>query len=234
MRPMAEWLESISVFPVVLTLAAFWLAKTCQKQWKSPALNPILIGAVLVIGFLLLTGMDPAVYKAGTAKLSWLMTPATVSLAIPMYEQMRVLKKNGKAIAVGAVAGVIGCMVTVTACAAVLGLEKELTIALLPKSVTTAIGVPLCELYGGIGSVTTAVIVASGVFANMLGTTFCKWFRITSPVAQGVAYGTAGHMIATVRAEELGQLEGAVSGVSLVIAGLVTAVIFPVFAGFIL
>ena len=97
---MAEWLESIEVFPVVLTLFAFWVGRVIQKKWKSQLLNPILIGSVLVIGFLLLTGMDPAAYKAGTAKLSWLMTPATVAFAIPMYEQLQVLKKNGKAIAV--------------------------------------------------------------------------------------------------------------------------------------
>lgn len=230
---MTEWLESIEVFPVVLTLLAFWVGRVIQNKWKSQLLNPILIGSVLVIGFLLLTGMDPAAYKAGTAKLSWLMTPATVAFAIPMYEQLQVLKKNGKAIAVGAAAGAVSCAAVLAAAGVMLGLDRELVIALLPKSVTTAIGVPLSELYGGIGAVTTAAIVLTGILGNVLGTFFSKWFRITHPVAQGVAFGTAGHMVATTKAEELGQLEGAVSSVSLVIAGLLTAVIFPVLAGLI-
>jgi len=230
---MTEWLESIDVLPIAVTLAAFWVGQRCQKKWKSPLLNPILIGGVLVIGFLLLTGISPAIYRAGTGKLSWLMTPATVSLAIPMYEQLQVLKKNHRAILVGAASGAVSSMGMLLVAGLVLKLDPALVLGLMPKSVTTAIGVPLSELYGGISSVTTAAIIITGVIANTLGSYFCRWFKITDPVARGVAMGTAGHMIATAKAEEWGPLEGAVSSVSLVTAGLLTAVVFPLLAGFV-
>lgn len=229
---MNEFLR-IEVLPVVVTMGAYWMGTLCQKKWKSPILNPILIGMLLVVVFLLTTGMDTAVYSAGTAKLSWLMTPATISLAIPMYEQLQVLKKNGKAIAAGAAAGAVTCILVLMGSALALKLNPTIIVSLMPKSVTAAIGVPLCELFGGIGAVTTAAIAVTGICANMLGVTFCRWFRITDPVARGVAFGTAGHVIGTSKASELSPLTGAVSSLSLVVAGLLTAVIFPFLTGMI-
>ena len=106
--------------------------------------------------------------------------------------------------------------------------DTALLISLMPKSVTTAIGVSLSEMFGGMGAVTTAAIIVTGIIANMMGLTFCKMFRITHPVAQGVAFGTAGHVVGTSRANELSPLIGAVSSLSLVVAGLLTAVLMPV------
>ena len=103
-------LQSIDIFPVLLTLAAFRVGQLCQQKWKKPVFNPTLIAAILVIAFLLITGFETKVYNAGMGKLSWLMTPATISLAIPMYEQFQVLKKSLKAIAAGVAAGTISCM----------------------------------------------------------------------------------------------------------------------------
>ena len=111
-------------------------------------------------------------------------------------------------------------------------LDTPLIVSLLPKSVTTAIGVSLSEMFGGMGGVTTAVIVITGIFANMMGVSFCRLFRITHPVAQGVAFGTAGHVIGTAKANELDPLIGAVSSLSLVVAGLLTAVLVPVAIAF--
>lgn len=228
---MADFL-SIPVLPIVLTLAGYWFGTLCQKKWKSPLLNPILIGMAFVVVFLLSTGMETEVYKAGTEKLSWLMTPATIALAIPMYEQLQVLKKNGKAILAGAASGAITCVITLMVCGLLIRMDKTILISLMPKSVTAAIGVPLCELFGGIGAVTTAAIAITGICTNMLGVTFCKWFGITDPIAQGAAFGTAGHVIGTSKASELSPLTGAVSSLSLVVAGLLTALLFPVLVGF--
>lgn len=219
---------AIGIFPLILTLAAFRVGQLCQAKWKNPLLNPTLIGAILVIVFVLLTGMDVGVYKAGASTISWLMTPATIALAIPMYEQFQVLKKHLKAIAAGVAAGAVSCLVMLIVGGLLLRFDRSVIISLMPKSVTTAIGVSLSEMFGGMGAVTTAAIVVTGIFANMMGPVFCRLFRITHPVAQGVAFGTAGHVIGTAKANELDPLTGAVSSLSLVVAGLLTAVLFPV------
>ncbi len=224
-------LFEIGIFPVVLTLAAFRLGQACQRKWKLPLFNPILIAALLVIAFLLLTGMELGTYTGGNSLLSWLMTPATISLAIPMYQQFQELKKNLKAIVIGVAAGTVSCLLMLMLCGSLLSLEKTLIVSILPKSVTTAIGVALSQLQGGLTGITTAVIVITGIFANMVGVSLCKLFRITDPVAQGVALGTSGHVIGTAKAGELSPLTGAVSSLSLVVAGLMTALLFPVLTG---
>lgn len=224
---MAEFFE-IGIFPLILTLAAFRVGQLCQAKWKIPLFNPTLIGMLLVICFLMVTKMDIGVYKAGASTISWLMTPATIALAIPMYEQFQALKKNLKAILAGVAAGAVSCLLILLMGGLLLKFDSALIVSLLPKSVTTAIGVSLSEMFGGMGAVTTAAIIVTGIFANMMGVTFCKLFRITDPVAQGVAFGTAGHVIGTAKANEVNPLTGAVSSLSLVVAGLLTAVLFPV------
>ena len=227
---MAEFLE-IAVFPLILTLAAFRVGQLCQNKWKNPLFNPTLIATVLVIVFLLVSGMDVGDYKSGMGSISWLMTPATISLAIPMYEQFQALKKNLKAIAAGVAAGAVSCILMMIGGGLLLKFDSTLIVSLMPKSVTTAIGVSLSEMFGGMAAVSTAAIIVTGIFANMMGLTFCKLFRITDPIAQGVAFGTAGHVIGTSKANELDPLIGAVSSLSLVVAGLLTAVLFPVLTG---
>ncbi len=220
-------LLSIGILPLALTLIAFQVGLWCQKKVRSPLCNPILIAVVIVLIFMALTGMDNGTYQAGTAKLSWLMTPATISLAIPMYEQLSILKKNLKAIALGIAVGAVSCLVMVLLFSLAVGFDRELTISLLPKSVTSAIGVPLSELSGGISAITTPAIILTGIVAGSMGTPLCKLFHLTDPVAQGVALGTSGHVIGTSKANELGELTGAVSSLSLVVAGLLTSVLLP-------
>ena len=224
-------LESIDIFPLILTLAAFRIGQLCQQKWKKPIFNPTLIGMMLVIAFLLATGMNTEGYTTGMRKMSWLMTPATICLAIPMYEQFQVLKKSLKAILAGVCAGALSCMLVVAAVGLLLEFEQSILISLLPKSVTTAIGVSLSELFGGMGGVTTAAIIVTGIGGNMMGPTLCKLFGITDPVAQGVAFGTSAHVIGTAKANEISELTGAASSLSLVVAGLLTAACMPALAG---
>lgn len=226
---MADFFSS-GVFPILLTLLAFRIGQLCQETWKKPIFNPTLIGAVLVIVFLLLSGVDAGTYTVGAAGLSWLMTPATICLAIPMYEQFQLLRRDLKAIAAGVLAGVVSCLALLAVLGLMLGFDRSLTISLLPKSVTTAIGVPLSQLYGGMSAVTTAAIIITGILGNMFGTTFCRWFHITDETAQGVAFGTAAHVIGTAKANQISPLTGAVSSLSLVVAGLLTAVLLPLVA----
>ena len=223
-------LESIDIFPVLLTLAAFRVGQLCQRKWKKPIFNPTLIGMILVVLFILITGMNADVYTAGMKKMSWLMTPATICLAIPMYEQFRVLKKSLKAILAGVCAGTLSCMLLITAIGLLLRFEQSILISMLPKSVTTAIGVSLSELFGGMAGVTTAAIIVTGICGNMMGVMLCKLFGITDEVALGVAFGTSAHVIGTAKANELSELTGAASSLSLVVAGLLTAVFMPVIA----
>ena len=223
-------LLSIPILPLVLTLIAFLAGQRLQQKLKSPLLNPILIALILVLIFLRITGISVKDYQSGMGRISWLLTPATICLAVPMYEQFRLLKRNLPAILAGVAAGAVSCLGMVLLFGLAAGFEPVLTRSLLPKSITTAIGVVLSEMAGGMSGVTTAAIVCTGIFANILGPSFCRIFRLTDPIAQGVAFGTAGHVIATARANELSPLIGAVSSLSLVVAGLLTAAIFPVFS----
>lgn len=218
---------SIGILPVALTLTAFLTGQKLQKKLKSPLLNPILVVVVIILCFLFATGMEVGDYKAGMNTLSWLLTPATICLAVPMYEQLQILKKNLPAILAGVAAGAVSCLVVVALFGILAGFDPLLTLSLLPKSITTAIGVALSEMMGGLTGVTTAAIVFTGIFASIMGPAFCRIFHLTDPVAQGVAFGTAGHVIGTSKANELGTLTGAVSSLSLVVAGLLTAVVLP-------
>ncbi len=229
---MAELLN-ISIFPVVLTLVAYKCGAALQKKLKTPLCNPILIAVILVLLFLGCTGLELKTYQAGTACISWLMTPATVSLAVSMYEQFQILRKNMGMILAGVAAGAISCLIMVLGFCLLCRFDPELTASLLPKSVTTAIGVPLAQTIGGLPSVTTAAIILSGITASVLGPVLCKIFRLTDKVAQGVAFGTAGHILATSKATELDPLMGAASSLSLVAAGLLTATALPLVANFI-
>lgn len=223
-------LLNIPIFPVVLTLLAYRLGAAMQKKLKSPLCNPILIAVILVLVFLSATGMELKTYQAGTSLLSWLMTPATVCLAISMYEQFQILRKNTGIILASVAAGAISCLAMVILFSLLFRFSPELTASLLPKSVTTAIGVPLTQMIGGLPSITTAAIILSGITASVLGPTLCRLFRLTNEIAQGAAFGTAGHVIATAKAMELSKLTGAASSLSLVVAGLLTAILLPVFS----
>lgn len=224
---MAEFLGSISLFPLVLTLGAYQLGLWLRKKWNNPLCNPLLIATVLVIGVLLLTGVSVDTYEAGMGPLSWLLTPATVCLALPLYRQLKVLKKSLGAIFAGIAAGTLTSLLVVFGLCRLWGLDETLTVSLLPKSITSAMGMVLSAENGGIESLTTAVIVVTGILGSLVGSLLCKLFKIQDPVAQGVAFGTACHVIGTSRANELDPLAGAVSSLSLAVAGLLTAVLFP-------
>ena len=224
---MSELLQ-ISILPVVLTLLAYQAGVALRQKVKSPLCNPILVAVILILIFLFATGMDVNVYRTGNSLLSWLLTPATVSLAVTMYEQFQVLRKNTAVILAGVAAGAVSCLLLVLALGLVFTYSPEMIISLLPKSVTTAIGVPLAEMAGGLTPITTAAIVVTGVAASVLGPVLCKVFHLTDEVSQGVAYGTAGHVVGTSKAMEQSALAGAAGSLSLVVAGLLTAIIMPI------
>lgn len=230
---MTEFLQSISLFPLMLTFGTYQVGVWCQKKTRSPLCNPLLIATVLSVAVLLLTKFDLAVYQSSSAWITWLLTPATVSLAVPLYTQLKVFKGELKAILIGIAAGTVASLGFVGVLCVLMGLDRTLTVSLLPKSITTAIGLVLSEQNGGIPALTSAVIIITGILGNLIGSFLCKILRITDPIAQGVGFGTASHVVGTSRATELDPLAGAVSSLSLVVAGVLTAVIFPFLCTFI-
>lgn len=224
---MTEFLSDLSLFPLVLTLGAFQLGRFCQQKWKSPLCNPILIAVILIIPVLLLTKLPYETYKTGMGAVSWLLTPATVCMALPLYNQLKVLKKSLPAALAGIVAGTLASLGCIAGLCLVLGLERTVSVSLLPKSITTAIGIVLSEDAGGIPGLTTVAILVTGISGSLLGPWLCKLLGLTDPVAQGVAMGTACHVIGTAKANEMGQLQGAVGSLSLTVAGILTALLFP-------
>lgn len=215
---------------VVISLLAYEIGLILKKKTKIAIFNPLLISIILVILFLLVFGVDYTCYNSSAKYLSYLLTPATVCLAIPLYQQMEQLKKNFGAIILGIFSGVLTSLVTILLMSMLFGLSHEEYVTLLPKSITTAIGMGVSEELGGYVTITVAVIIITGILGNMIGESVCKWFCIKSPVARGLALGTSSHAIGTARAMELGEVEGAMSSLAIVVSGLCTVVAASVFA----
>jgi predicted murein hydrolase (TIGR00659 family) len=204
-----------------------------KKKFKIGIFNPLLISIAVTIIILLATKVEFDTYKQGAKYLSWFLTPATVCLAIPLYEQLEILKKHWKAVIAGIVSGVITNMVTVLILALLFKLNHQEYVTLLPKSITTAIGMGVSEELGGYVTITVAVIVITGVIGNMLAEFLCKIFRIEEPMAKGLAIGTSAHAMGTAKAMEMGEVEGAMSSLSIAVAGILTVGAATIFANFI-
>ena len=228
---MTVFLEDSLFAGVTLSLLAYLLGVVLKKKFKCAIFNPLLISIVITIVVLVTAHVDYDVYNQGASYLSWFLTPATVCLAIPLYEQWKLLKKNIKAVLLGIIAGVLTSLGTVWVLAEIMGLSHKEYVTLLPKSITTAIGMGVSEELGGYVTITVAVIVVTGVLGNIFGELICKIFRITDPIARGLSIGSASHAIGTAKAMELGEIEGAMSSLAIAVAGLLTVVLAPVFAG---
>ncbi len=229
---MSEFLENSVFFGAVISLMAYEAGLLLKRKFKLAVLNPLLIAILCVMGVLIVFHVDYDAYNEGGKYISYLLTPATVCLAVPLYQQLSLLKKNIKAVAAGILAGVLASMVSVLLMAKLFGLSHEEYVTLLPKSITTAIGMGVSQELGGIATITVAVIIITGVLGNMLADFVYKAARIEEPIAKGLALGTSAHAIGTARAMELGQVEGAMSSLAIAVAGLLTVAAASVFAGF--
>ncbi len=229
---MIEFLENSVFWGAAISLLAYEFGLLLKKKFKMAIFNPLLIAIFCVIGILAVLGVDYQKYNEGGKYLSYLLTPATVCLAVPLYEQLSLLKKNLKAVAAGIISGVLASLVSVFLLAKMFQLSHEQYVTLLPKSITTAIGMGVSEELGGIVTITVAVIIITGVLGNMIGELVCKIFRIQDPIAKGLALGTSAHAIGTAKAMELGEVEGAMSSLAIAVAGLLTVIAASVFAGF--
>ena len=228
---MTEFFTESVYFGAVISILAYALGNAIQKKWKFAIFNPLLIAIILVIAVLLLLGIEYEDYNRGADYITWFLTPATVCFAVPLYEQYERLKKNWKGILVGSVAGVVSCLVSILLLSVLFRLSHEQYVSLLPKSITTAIGIALSGELGGIPTLTVASIMVTGLFGNIVARSVCRLFRIKEPAAVGLAIGAASHAIGTVRAREIGEEEGAISGLAIVVCGILTVIASLFFAG---
>ena len=230
---MSDFFQTSVYFGVLISLISYGIGTALKKKWKLGLFNPLLIAIILTIAVMLVFHIDYDVYYESAKYISYLLTPATICLAVPLYEQFELLKKNYKAVVAGIASGAVMGLISVFVLALIFELDHKTYVTFLPKSITTAIGMGVSQELGGYVSITVAAIIITGVLGNVFAESVCKIFRIEEPVAKGVALGTSAHAIGTSRAMEMGEIEGAMSSLSIVVAGIITVVGASIFANFI-
>ena len=216
------------LFGMLLTLVAFEIGVTISKKFKYSFLNPLLIANILIVGFLLITGISLESYNVGGDYISVMLSPATVVLAVPLYRQISKLKQFWKPILVGIFAGSLTSIVCVIVVSKLIGLSETIMLSLLPKSITIPMGSVVSEQIGGIPPVTIIAITITGITGAVAAPAVCRFCRIKHKVAQGIAIGTASHALGTTKAMEMGEIQGAMSSLPIGIAGLFTAIVAPI------
>ena len=213
-----------------ISLIAYEIGLFLKKRLGWAVLNPLLVSIILVIIALKGFGISYEVYNASAKYISYLLTPATVCLAVPLYEQLELLKKNMVAVVCGILSGTLASLCGIFALCTLFGFNHRQYVTMLPKSITTAIGIGISEELGGIVTITVAVIIITGILGNVIADTVSHIFKIKNPLAKGLALGTASHAIGTARAIEMGPVEGAMSSLAVAVAGLLTVIFVSGFA----
>lgn len=230
---MSEILQNSASWGVLLTMAAFALGTVINRRTGKAIFNPLLLAAVFVVVFLSVLGIPYTAYKASAAPVSYLLLPATVSLAVPLYEKWELLCRNWAAILAGILAGVAASLGSVLVLALLLRLDHAQYVTLLPKSVTTAISMDIAAELGGMAALTGALVILTGIVGALLADGVFRVFGITDPIAKGIGIGSAAHAVGTAKALEMGEVEGAMSGLAIAVAGILTALLCPVVANLI-
>lgn len=212
-------------FGVAISVGSYIIGYYLKKRYNYFFFNPLLVAIVSTISILLLFNIEYAEYNNGAKYLSYLLTPATVALAIPLYEQTKLLRKNSTAILIGITSGVLTSFISIFAMALLFALDHTQYVTLLPKSITTAIGIGMAEELGGYVPITVSTIVITGLFGNITGEALCRIFGITHPIAKGISIGTSTHVMGTAKAMEMGEIEGAMSSLSVAVAGCITVAV---------
>lgn len=222
------YLSASPLLGLTATLVAYQLA---QALWRrvgmNPLLNPVLVSIVVLAGFLTVTGTEYRTYFDGAQFVHFLLGPATVALAIPLYRQIQAVRRSAPAVAVALVAGSLTAAVSAVAIAWVLGASEGTLMSLAPKSVTTPIAMGVAEKIGGLPSLTAVLVILTGITGAVAGTWMLGLIRVKDPKAQGFAIGVASHGIGTARALQLGEVAGAFSGLAMGLNGIATAILVP-------
>ena len=230
---MKELIDNSVYIGVLISLASYALGVWLRKKTGLSFFNPLLVSIILVILFLSVSGINYSTYAESADYISFLLTPATICLAVPLYEQFNLLKKNWKAVVAGIVSGVVSSLVCIFLMALLFRFDHQTYVTFLPKSITTAIGMGVAEELGGYVSLAVVVIVITGVLGNVIAEAVLKLFKIEEPIAKGIAIGSSSHAVGTAKAMEIGQIEGAMSSLSIVVCGLLTVIGASLFANFI-
>lgn len=219
---MSEFLKTSVFFGAALSLGAYGVGVIMKRKFRLAVFNPLLISAVIIIAVLSVFKIDYDTFNNGAKYVSYLLTPATVALAVPLYKQVELLKKNAVALVTGIASGVLTSAASIAVMALLFHFSHEEYVTFLPKSITTAIGIGVSEELGGYVSITAASIVITGILGNAAAETVFKIFGIREPIAKGIALGTASHAIGTAKAAELGETEGAMSSLAIILSGILT------------
>lgn len=230
---MKELIDNSVYIGVLISLASYALGVWLRKKTGLSFFNPLLVSIILVILFLSVSGISYSTYAESADYISFLLTPATICLAVPLYEEFKLLKKNWKAVVAGIVSGVVSSLVCIFLMALLFRFDHQTYVTFLPKSITTAIGMGVAEELGGYVSLAVVVIVITGVLGNVIAEAVLKLFKIEEPIAKGIAIGSSSHAVGTAKAMEIGQIEGAMSSLSIVVCGLLTVIGASLFANFI-
>ena len=203
-------------FGVGLSVVAFWIGEKLHSKLKTPICNPLIVAIVLIVGVLLIFDIPYDSYDVGGALINMFLAPATACLAVAIYTKIDVLKKYWLPIVVGCTAGSAASM------ASVFGLEQSMTVSLIAKSVTTPIAVSISEPAGGVVPITVVAVIFTGILGSILAPTLIKIFHVKDSVAAGLAIGACSHAVGTSKAIEIGEIEGAMSGLAIGICGIIT------------
>lgn len=226
---MREFLTESALFGVVLSLASFQIGVFVRKKTGISFLTPLVTAMAIIIVFLVVTDIDYEAYNEGASILMYFLTPATVCLAVPLYQKMKILKENLAAVLIGIISGVMVSALCILGLSILFNLDHQMYVTLLPKSITTAIGISVSEEFNGIVAITTAAIVITGNIGGMFAEIIFKVFRIKEPVSKGLSLGTASHVMGTSKAMEIGEVEGAMGSLAIAVAGIITVIVLPFF-----
>lgn len=208
-----------------LTIGAFILGQWVQKKTGWFVANPLVLASLVIIAVLVMLGIPYEAYATGGDMVRLLLGPVTALLALSIYNQRVVLKEYFLPVIVGCLTGSVTSIASVLGLCRLFGLDRAVTAALIPKSCTTPIALSIAEGYGGIAAIASFAVVVTGVVGALCAPMFSKWFKITDPVAQGLAIGACSHALGTTRARELGELQGAMSSIAMGICGLISVVL---------
>ena len=222
-----EILAESVFFGIVLSLGAYKIGVEIQKKYKKIFLNPLLIAIIIIISILLITGIKYETFQKGASYLSYFLTPVTVCLAVPLYKQLEVLKKNVSAILISIFLGCLSHAGILVAITAAFRMEDQLLFSLMPKSITTAIALGVTNEIGGIQGITVIGVMVAGISGAVVGPTLLNLFGVKDPIAQGLALGSSAHAIGTSKAVDLGEVQAAMSSLAIVVTGIMTVVIVP-------
>jgi predicted murein hydrolase (TIGR00659 family) len=216
-------------FGVALSVFAYTIGLKISKRIASPIVNPLLIAILLVVAFLQIFNIRLSDYERGGSLLTLMVSPATTLLAVPIYHRRNLLLQNLLPVVVGCFVGAAASLCSIFLLCRLLGVSSVFTISMMPKSVTTPIAMELSQQNGGLAPLTVAFVLVTGISGAIFSPLLIKILRIKNPVAAGIAIGATSHAIGTARALEIGETEGAMSGIAMGIAGVATVLLFPLF-----